>query len=286
MAYPGRVAESTVDEWRATIEVNVVGAGGADPRTAARAAAGASGHVVFINSGAGHNVSPGLASYSASKFALRAFADSLRADEPALRVTSVHPGRIDTDMQRDLVAYEGGDYQPADVPETRDGRAGGRPGGRHPARRPTCTKWSSAPVGDRDILGVSFRRAGIMATLAETAKRFFDECEAGHGWAKCGQYCHPGAAFTAQADTLSDMGTLEAYTEWMKGLMQLLPDGVAEVRSFAVDESRNNVVVFGVFRGTHTGEGGPVPATGKSAAADYVYVMDFDGDKIRHLTKI
>ena len=126
----------------------------------------------------------------------------------------------------------------------------------------------------------------MMATMAETAKRFFDECEAGHGWAKCGQYCHPGATFTAQADTLSDMGTLEAYTEWMKGLMQLLPDGVAEVRSFAVDESRNNVVVFGVFRGTHTGEGGPVPATGKSAAADYVYVMDFDGDKIRHLTKI
>ena len=48
----------------------------------------------------------------------------------------------------------------------------------------------------------------------------------------------------------------------------------------------DNVAVFGVFRGTHTGAGGPVPATGKSAAADYVYVMDFDGDKIRHLTKI
>ena len=31
----------------------------------------ARGHVVFINSGAGINASPGLASYSASKFALR-----------------------------------------------------------------------------------------------------------------------------------------------------------------------------------------------------------------------
>ena len=28
------------------------------------------------------------------------------------------------------------------------------------------------------------------------------------------------------------------------------------------------------------------PPTGKTAAADYVYVMDFDGDKIRHMTKI
>ena len=89
VAYPARVAESSVDEWRATL-----------------------GHVVFINSGAGINASPGLASYTASKFALRGFADSLRADEPALRVTSIHPGRIATPMQEDLVAYEGREYQP------------------------------------------------------------------------------------------------------------------------------------------------------------------------------
>ena len=27
-------------------------------------------------------------------------------------MTSVHPGRVDTEMQRDLVAYEGGQYDP------------------------------------------------------------------------------------------------------------------------------------------------------------------------------
>ncbi len=26
--------------------------------------------------------------------------------------------------------------------------------------------------------------------------------------------------------------------------------------------------------------------TGKSVAADYVYMMEFDGDKIRHMTKV
>jgi len=41
-----------------------------------------------------------------------------------------------------------------------------------------------------------------------------------------------------------------------------------------------------VFKGTHTGEGGPVPQTGKSVAADYVNAMEFDGDRIRHMTKI
>lgn len=112
VAYPGRVAESTPEQWRATFEVNVTGAV-ALTLALLPALRAARGQVVFINSGAGINVSPGLASYSASKFALRAFADSLRTDEPLLRVTSIHPGRVDTEMQRDLVAYEGDEYDPA-----------------------------------------------------------------------------------------------------------------------------------------------------------------------------
>lgn len=110
--YPGRVGESSVDEWRATFEVNVVGAVGLT-LALLPALRAAGGQVIFINSGSGRNVSAGMASYSASKFALRAFADSLRADEPGLRVTSIHPGRVDTDMQRDLVDYHGGEYDPA-----------------------------------------------------------------------------------------------------------------------------------------------------------------------------
>ncbi len=111
VAYPGRVAETSVDEWRSSMAVNVIGAVALtlELLPALRAA---EGHVVFINSGSGINPSPGLASYSASKFALRGFAGSLRADEPSLRVTSIHPGRIATAMQEDLVAYEGRAYDP------------------------------------------------------------------------------------------------------------------------------------------------------------------------------
>ena len=112
VAYPGRVGESTVDEWRASMQVNVVGAV-ALTLALLPALRAAGGHVVFINSGAGINASPGLASYSASKFALRGFADSLRNDEPSLRVTSIHPGRIATVMQVGLIAYEGKDYDPS-----------------------------------------------------------------------------------------------------------------------------------------------------------------------------
>ncbi|HZN84762.1 MAG TPA: SDR family oxidoreductase [Mycobacterium sp.] len=119
VAYPGRVAESSVDEWRKSMEVNVIGAV-ALTLALLPALRAAGGHVVFINSGAGINASPGLASYTASKFALRGFADSLRDDEPSLRVTSIHSGRIATEMQEGLIAYEGKDYDPSQFlsPET------------------------------------------------------------------------------------------------------------------------------------------------------------------------
>jgi NADP-dependent 3-hydroxy acid dehydrogenase YdfG len=112
VAFPGRVAESYVEEWRMTMEVNVIGAV-ALTLALLPALRAAKGHVVFINSGAGISASPGLASYTASKFALRGFADSLRNDEPSLRVTSIHPGRIATEMQEGLIAYEGRDYDPS-----------------------------------------------------------------------------------------------------------------------------------------------------------------------------
>ena len=125
-----------------------------------------------------------------------------------------------------------------------------------------------------------------MASIGKTAQEFFDACETGKGWNACQQYCHSTATFSAQAGALNGVDTLQGYTEWMKGLFTPVPDGSYELRAFAVDEDRNNVMAYAVFRGTHTGDGGPVPATGKRVEADYVYVMNFDGDRIRHMTKI
>ena len=114
-----------------------------------------------------------------------------------------------------------------------------------------------------------------MSSIKEKGEQFFDACESGKGWETSRQYCHSQATFSAQADALAGVDTLQAYTEWMKGLLTPVPDGRYEVRSFAVDEDRNNVAAYGVFRGTHTGEGGPVPPTGKPVEADSVYIMDF-----------
>ena len=125
-----------------------------------------------------------------------------------------------------------------------------------------------------------------MTQISETAAKFFDACETGQGWDGCAAFCHPDATFSAQAGALAGVDTLEAYTEWMKGLFGPVPDGQYELRAFGVDQERKSVSAYGVFRGTHTGEGGPVPPTGKSVEADYVYVMRFEDGKIRHMTKI
>ena len=125
-----------------------------------------------------------------------------------------------------------------------------------------------------------------MASITSVAEAFFDACERGKGWEGCRAYYAPDATFSAQAEPLLDVRTLEQYTEWMKGILTILPDGRYELKSFATDEARSNVAAYAVFHGTHTGPGGPVPPTGRRTSTDYVYVMQFDGDRIVHMTKI
>ena len=125
-----------------------------------------------------------------------------------------------------------------------------------------------------------------MSAMTETAEKFFIACETGKGWEGCKAYCTPSATFSAQSEPLAEIKTLAKYCDWMKAILGPIPDGRYELKSFATDEKRRNVSAFAVFHGTHTGPGGPVPATGKKVATDYVYVMQFDGDKIAHMTKV
>lgn len=109
----GSVAESAAAVWRRNLEVNVVAVAELT-RLVLPALRAARGHVVFVNSGQGLAARAGWGPYAASKFAVRAYADALRAEEEGrgVRVTSVYPGRTDTEMQRAVVAHEGGEYSP------------------------------------------------------------------------------------------------------------------------------------------------------------------------------
>lgn len=123
-------------------------------------------------------------------------------------------------------------------------------------------------------------------SIRSVAANFFKACETGEGWAGCKAYCLPGATFAAQAEPLADIKSLDAYCDWMRYMLTPIPDGRYEIKSFATDEERRSVCVYGVFSGTHCGPGGPMPPSGNKISTDYVYVMEFDGEKIRHMTKI
>ncbi|GAA1260855.1 SDR family oxidoreductase [Sphaerisporangium rubeum] len=109
----GTIAELPAVAWREMFEVNVT-AVATLTRLLLPALRIARGHVVMINSGSGRRAAPNWGAYAASKFALRALADALRLEEAdnGVRVTTVYPGRVDTDMQRSVREQEGGEYEP------------------------------------------------------------------------------------------------------------------------------------------------------------------------------
>lgn len=109
----GTGEEITRSDFRHVLELNVVAVADLTRLLLSRLRA-SRGQVVVINSGAGFVAGPANGVYAASKFAVRAWTDALREEERGVvRVTSVHPGRVDTDMQVELQAAEGLTYDPA-----------------------------------------------------------------------------------------------------------------------------------------------------------------------------
>ena len=122
----------------------------------------------------------------------------------------------------------------------------------------------------------------------DAAKSFFEACEQPLGWAGCRPYVADGAPFVAQSEPLGEITTVEAYCEWMKGFATITAPGATyDLHTASFDESTRTAVFFATFHATHTGDGGPVPPTGKSTDTDYVYVLQMDeNDKVAAMTKI
>ena len=124
-----------------------------------------------------------------------------------------------------------------------------------------------------------------MSDIKGIASSFFEACETGKGWDVCKSYCLENASFSSHAEPLLEVTTIQGYADWMQGVCGLMPDCSYEIKALTVDEENQHVSFFAVFSGTHTGEGGP-PPTGLHGIVDYVYVLEFSEDKIKHATKI
>lgn len=101
------VGATDIEEWRRVFEVNVFAVAELT-RLLLPALRERHGQIIMINSGSGYNAGPGGAVYAGSKFALRAMTNALREElRGQVRVTAIHPGRVDTDMQVELQARSG-----------------------------------------------------------------------------------------------------------------------------------------------------------------------------------
>lgn len=80
------------------------------------------GDIIFVNSTQGLSASPAVGQYAATKHALRAIADSLRAElgPQGPRVCTILPGRTATAMQKKIFEMEGRDWEPEDLMQPED----------------------------------------------------------------------------------------------------------------------------------------------------------------------
>ena len=101
----GEFLETPLDQWDWIVSINLLGVVHGCHFFIPKIPNG--GHVANVSSMAGYVPSPGLAAYSATKFAVRGLSEALRAElhERGVGVTAICPGFIDTPITRSTRAF-------------------------------------------------------------------------------------------------------------------------------------------------------------------------------------
>lgn len=99
-----------VDEWNKMIDVNIKGVLNGVAAALPIFERQGSGHFVNVASVAGHVVFPGGAVYCATKFAVRAISEGLRQELKTIRVTTISPGAVATELGHDISHAESRDF--------------------------------------------------------------------------------------------------------------------------------------------------------------------------------
>jgi 3alpha(or 20beta)-hydroxysteroid dehydrogenase len=102
----GKLLDTSLDDYRHMIDVNQVGVFLGMKAVAPTMVAQQSGSIVNISSIAGLLSAPNAFAYGASKFAVRGMTKSAAVElaRANIRVNSIHPGLIDTDMMTEVTS--------------------------------------------------------------------------------------------------------------------------------------------------------------------------------------
>lgn len=122
----------------------------------------------------------------------------------------------------------------------------------------------------------------------ENATAFFHNCESAKGWEACKKFATENAKFTAQSEPLTGIKKLEDYVNWMQDLGTItMPACSYIIRSSAYDSINSTALFFATFKGTHSGDGGPISPSNKTTHSDYVYAIKMNHEeKVESMTKI
>jgi len=98
----GNISEFDENQWDSTLLLNLTAPFRLTKKLLPHIQKG--GQFIFINSVAGKTVFPGWSAYSASKYGLKAFADTLREEvsSQGIRVTTIFPAAVDTTIHDGL----------------------------------------------------------------------------------------------------------------------------------------------------------------------------------------
>ena len=109
----------------------------------------------------------------------------------------------------------------------------------------------------------------------------------GH-WSDIEDLVATDAPFDCQAPALKDVTTVKGWYDWMTNFNANIAPGCKPTNViFAYDEDSNTCLMDATYTATHTGDGGPVPATNKSTATHYCYRIKMNADKkVESMTKI
>lgn len=109
----GTVEQMPESQWHKVFSVNLFGVVRTTRELLPRLRR-ARGQVIVVNSTVVRRSAAGRSAYAASKEALRVFAEALHQEEldHGVRVTTVYPGRVATEMQRTVRRREGGPFEP------------------------------------------------------------------------------------------------------------------------------------------------------------------------------
>ncbi|KAK4242008.1 hypothetical protein C8A03DRAFT_29749 [Achaetomium macrosporum] len=96
-----RIENASVEEWKKLYDANFFSALALVKETI-RHLRTSKGRIIFVSSGAATSAYTAWGAYGSSKAALTSLAQHVAVEEPDITVVAISPGRVDTDMQKEL----------------------------------------------------------------------------------------------------------------------------------------------------------------------------------------